>query len=42
MRSKLIISLTVILTVAFGGLLATLIAGNQPDLGLDLQGGICL
>jgi preprotein translocase subunit SecD len=40
MRRKLIISLTVILTVAFGGLLATLIAGNQPALGLDLQGGI--
>jgi preprotein translocase subunit SecD len=40
MRQKLIISLTIILVVAFGGLLGTLIAGNRPALGLDLQGGI--
>ncbi len=40
MRRKLIITLTSILVVAFGGLLATLIAGNEPALGLDLQGGI--
>ncbi len=40
MRRKLIITLTTILVVAFGGLLATLVAGNEPALGLDLQGGI--
>ncbi len=40
MRRKLIITLTSILVVAFGGLLATLVAGNEPALGLDLQGGI--
>ena len=40
MRRKLIITLTSILVIAFGGLLATLIAGNEPSLGLDLQGGI--
>jgi preprotein translocase subunit SecD len=40
MRRKLIITLTTILVVAFGGLLATLVAGNRPALGLDLQGGI--
>ena len=40
MRQRLIITLTAILVVAFGGLLATLIAGNEPALGLDLQGGI--
>ena len=40
MRRKLIITLTSILVIAFGGLLATLIAGNEPALGLDLQGGI--
>ena len=40
MRRKLIITLTTILVVAFGGLLATLVAGNKPALGLDLQGGI--
>ena len=40
MRRKLVVSLVVILVVSFGGLLADLIAGNEPALGLDLQGGI--
>jgi preprotein translocase subunit SecD len=40
MRRKLIVALTSILVVSFGGLFATLIAGYQPALGLDLQGGI--
>jgi preprotein translocase subunit SecD len=33
------ISLPLILILAIGGLAATLIAGNKPELGLDLQGG---
>ncbi len=40
MRQKLLTPLIVILVVSFGGLLATLIAGYEPALGLDLQGGI--
>jgi preprotein translocase subunit SecD len=40
MRRKLLTALIGILVVAFGGLAATLIAGNTPSLGLDLQGGI--
>ncbi|MDP9463392.1 MAG: protein translocase subunit SecD [Actinomycetota bacterium] len=40
MRKKLIYSLVGILILAFGGLFATLVAGNKPSLGLDLQGGI--
>ena len=40
MQRKLLLSLALTLVVAFGGLLANLIAGNQPSLGLDLQGGI--
>ncbi len=39
-RRKLVYTLVGILVVAFGGLIATLVAGNQPSLGLDLQGGI--
>lgn len=31
--------LVVILVVAFGALAATFVAGNSPELGLDLQGG---
>lgn len=42
MRKKLIYSLVGILVLAFGGLLATLIAGDTPSLGLDLQGGISI
>jgi preprotein translocase subunit SecD len=33
------VPLVLILVVAFGALAATLIAGNSPELGLDLQGG---
>ena len=40
MRRRLIVALSILLTIAFGGLFATLLAGNQPALGLDLQGGI--
>ncbi len=42
MRKKLIYSLVGILVLAFGGLIATLAAGNKPALGLDLQGGISI
>jgi len=42
MRRKLLYSLIGILVISFGGLLATLIAGNTPSLGLDLQGGISI
>jgi preprotein translocase subunit SecD len=42
MRKKLIYSLVGILVLAFGGLLATLIDGDSPSLGLDLQGGISI
>jgi preprotein translocase subunit SecD len=42
MRKKLIYSLVGILVVAFGGLIATLAAGDTPSLGLDLQGGISI
>jgi preprotein translocase subunit SecD len=42
MRKKLIYSLVGILVVAFGGLIATLVAGDTPSLGLDLQGGISI
>ncbi|HEX2785123.1 MAG TPA: protein translocase subunit SecD [Ilumatobacteraceae bacterium] len=40
MRKKLIYPLVGILILAFGGLIATLIGGDTPSLGLDLQGGI--
>ena len=39
MKRKPLLSLAVVLLVAFGGLLTTLIAGWRPLLGLDLQGG---
>jgi preprotein translocase subunit SecD len=42
MRKKLIYSLVGILVLAFGGLIATVAAGNKPALGLDLQGGISI
>jgi preprotein translocase subunit SecD len=42
MRKKLIYSLVGILVVAFGGLIATLVDGDKPSLGLDLQGGISI
>ncbi len=41
-KKQLIYSLVGILVLAFGGLLATLVAGNTPSLGLDLQGGISI
>ena len=40
MHRKLVISLVGILVLAFGGLLISVVAGNKPALGLDLQGGI--
>ena len=40
MHRKLLISLVGILALAFGGLLISVTAGNEPALGLDLQGGI--
>jgi len=39
MRRGLVVSLVAILVVAFGSLGATALAGNAPQLGLDLQGG---
>jgi preprotein translocase subunit SecD len=42
MRKKLIYSLVGILVIAFGGLIATLVDGDKPSLGLDLQGGISI
>jgi preprotein translocase subunit SecD len=39
MRRRLLVSLIGILAVAYGSLLASVIAGNEPQLGLDLQGG---
>lgn len=40
MRRKIYLPLVFILVVAFGGLGLTLAAGNSPELGLDLQGGV--
>jgi preprotein translocase subunit SecD len=40
MRRKILVPLLSILVIAFGGLAATLAAGNSPELGLDLQGGV--
>ena len=40
MHRKLLISLVGILVLAFGGLLISVAVGNEPALGLDLQGGI--
>jgi len=39
MRRSTIVSLIGILVIAFGALAATLVSGNTPQLGLDLQGG---
>lgn len=38
-RRPLLISLVSILVIAFGSLIGSLVAGNKPQLGLDLQGG---
>jgi preprotein translocase subunit SecD len=40
MRRKILVPFVLILIAAFGGLAATLAAGNSPELGLDLQGGV--
>lgn len=40
MRRKLILSLVLIMVFAYGTLLATVIGGLRPTLGLDLQGGV--
>jgi preprotein translocase subunit SecD len=40
MRRPLVLSLAIVVVLAFGALAATLIAGNSPELGLDLQGGV--
>jgi len=42
MRKKLLYSLIGILVIAFGGLLLTVVNGDSPSLGLDLQGGISI
>ncbi|MEY2523288.1 MAG: preprotein translocase subunit SecD, partial [Ilumatobacteraceae bacterium] len=42
MRKKLLYSLIGILILAFGGLIITLVDGDTPSLGLDLQGGISI
>jgi preprotein translocase subunit SecD len=39
-RRKIWLPLVFIVLVAIGGLAATLISGNSPELGLDLQGGV--
>lgn len=39
MTRRLVLSLVGILIVVFGGLTANLLVGNEPSLGLDLQGG---
>ncbi len=39
MRRSLVFSLVFVLLAAFGSLAGTLVAGNSPELGLDLQGG---
>ena len=40
MRRKIYLPLILILVAAYGGLIATLMSGNSPELGLDLQGGV--
>jgi preprotein translocase subunit SecD len=39
MRRSLTVSLVAVLLIAVGSLAATLLSGNSPQLGLDLQGG---
>ena len=39
-RRSQVVSLVLIVVVAFGSLIATLTVGHKPRLGLDLQGGI--
>jgi preprotein translocase subunit SecD len=40
MRRKIFLPLLLIMIAAYGGLAATLVADNSPELGLDLQGGV--
>jgi preprotein translocase subunit SecD len=40
MRRKIWLPLVFIVVVAVGGLIGTLMSGNSPELGLDLQGGV--
>jgi preprotein translocase subunit SecD len=40
MRRKIWLPLVFVVVLAVGGFAATLIAGNSPELGLDLQGGV--
>jgi preprotein translocase subunit SecD len=40
MRRKFWLPLVFVVLVAIGGLVATLISDNSPELGLDLQGGV--
>ena len=39
-RRRLALTLIGLLVVVFGSLAGNLIAGNEPSLGLDLQGGV--
>ena len=39
MRRSLVVSLVAVVVIAVGSLVATLLSGNTPQLGLDLQGG---
>jgi preprotein translocase subunit SecD len=39
MRRSLVVSLIAVVVIALGSLAATLLSGNTPQLGLDLQGG---
>ena len=40
MRRKILLPLIFIMVLAYGGLAVTLLSGNSPELGLDLQGGV--
>ncbi len=40
MRRKIWLPLVFIVLLAGGGIIATLVSGNSPELGLDLQGGV--
>jgi preprotein translocase subunit SecD len=40
MRRKILLPLIFIMVLAYGGLALTLLSGNSPELGLDLQGGV--
>lgn len=40
MRRNIVLPLLLVMVLAYGGLMATFIMGNSPELGLDLQGGV--